>query len=107
MEKEAKTSGNAARCTKQRSKHRYAKNRRFHGKKKSEVVPVEEVEVPVVEVPVEYSENVDELVVHVEGVEIVDIEETATDPSETSGYRLKDKSILNTVFNCLSCPACF
>ena len=115
MEKEAETSGNAARCTKQRSKQRYAKKRRFHGKKKSEVVPPVEVQVPVVEVPVEYSENEEELVVPVECSvhstvsvsKVVDIEETATDSSGISGYRLMDTAILNSIFNCLSCPACF
>ena len=58
-----------------------------------------EVEVPVVQVPVEASENEGELVCLVSVCEVVDIEETATDTSDISGDRLMDTTILKSIFN--------
>ena len=131
-----RTQGDAGRCKKQRSRQRYAKKRRFHGKKKQEVVSeVEDLS------PLEHQEQQEETVViqseeagkdgpselppqsesaekdgpsqppTISEVKVIDIDidmeqQQQTNSDAPSGYRLIDVSILADVFCQLSCPEC-
>lgn len=125
-----RTQGNSGRCGKQRSKQKYAKKRRFHGKKKGS--EVEDLS------PLEHQEQQEETVViqsesagkdgppelppqsgsaekdvpsqppTISEVKVIDIEhQQQTNSDALSGYRLIDVSILADVFYQLSCPECF
>lgn len=132
MESE-KPFGNAGRCAKSRSKKRYAKKRRFHGKKKgNQPGPVEVVEeetngieqvesgeiarvedVAVVTTPIidfdHESTDVNDTYLNfstASSSKIVDIDTSVVDHSVVTGYRLIDLSILKDVFNIFPCPEC-
>lgn len=110
-------SGNAGRCKKARSKKRYAKKRKFHGKRKSDTeTTVENVVKTVTDTPPN-EEVLPKPVETASSSKIVDIDLTTPLPNSTSqpsvlssappsGYRLIDMSILADVFALLSCPGC-
>ena len=110
--KRIRASGDGGRCTKQRSKQRYTRKRKYHGKRKSIN------DDTVVQVEDQGAHSAPELVE--DGAAAVYCEATTTassskildigsefHPDILSGYRLMDVNILDGIFNCLACPECY
>ena len=112
--KRIRASGDAGRCTK-RSKQRYTRKRKYHGKRKS----INDDTVVQAEDQGAHSSinSAPELVE--DGVTAVNCEATTTasskildigsesHPDILSGYRLMDVNILHGIFNCLTCAECY
>ena len=83
-------SGDGGRCTKQRSKPRYARKRKRHVKRKS------------------INDDTDyfEATTTASSSKMLDIG-SESHPDILSGYRLMDVNILDGIFNCLACPECY
>ena len=108
--KRIRASGDGGRCTKRRSKQRYTRKRKYHGKRKS----INDDTVVQVEDQGAHSSinSAPELVE--DGVTAVYCEATTTasskildigsesHPDILSGYRLMDVNILDGIFNCLN-----
>ena len=130
---EAKTkaksgTGNAGRCTKARSKARYARKRRFHGKIKSRNATIEQ-EQPVKQTTTMSPPTSNATTVTnrsdttnkspsttaksgtssktISDAKVIDLlSDKVVDDTEISGYRLVDASILSLIFKSLCCPDC-
>ena len=115
--------GNAGRCVKERSKRKYSKKRRYHGKKRKSndetstslpaaAVNIEElyeneVTDPVSELPPPETVSASKIVdIIEESAPIARDTIASASPPVISGYRLMDMSILADVFALLSCPGC-
>ena len=114
--KRIRASRDGGRCRKQRSKQRYTRKRKYHGKRKS----INDATVVQVEDQGAHSSinSAPELVE--DGAAAVYCEATTTaSPSKIldigseshpyilSGYRLIDVNILDGIINCLTCPECY
>ena len=115
QEKRKRGAGDSGRCVKDRSKKRYSKKRKHHGKNRKSndeslcvenVVPQDTV-VSTAEVQPDPT-----VIVTASSSKIIDIV-TPSPPSlqntfpRLTGYRLIDISILDSVFQLLCCPECY
>ena len=114
LDKRSRGRGNAGRCSKKKSKNRYAKKRRFYGKKKTpvHVSPVAETDATNDNSSnnTDTHESIEEpsLNTSASNSKIVDISTLTTTQSTSliSGYRFIDAVILADVFQSLACPVC-
>ena len=127
--KRVRRKGDAGRCTKQRSKKKYAGKRKSR-KNKSKTNNIDVLEDSVNNVDVgdsvqlsscsvdfnirneEMEEIVEDVLAEavpeaVSNIKVVDIEEVNLPDDKVTGYRFVDMSILDCVFNSLACPECF
>ena len=127
--KRVRGKGDDGRCTKQRSKKKYAGKRKSR-KNKSKTNNIDVLEDSVTNVDVGDSvqlsscsvdfnirdEEMEEIVEDVpaeavpeavSNIKVVDIEEVNLPDDKVTGYRFVDMPILDCVFNSLACPECF
>ena len=96
--------GDAGRCTKQRSKQTYGEKRKYHGRGKKEITAVLE---DVVTLPNEVSVDSDMETVSLSKVVDIDTENVEDAAAEITGYRLIDTSVkLCLVMACPDCLHC-
>lgn len=102
----------AGRCTKQRSKKKYAKKRRWYGKSgnklKQCIYPSAAtlVESELSDVSKHKSSNINENDTPTSS-KLVHVSPMVSSGEKIIGFRLIDVSILNDVFRLMACPDCF